>query len=396
MKILIFVLCWLIFTAAKPLPPLTQIDPFTIDTPLTDHLSPLSWQNVSKRQRRLWKKFSKKKLRQNVGQFGDRQVRSKDLQDALFAFDQILKTYSNPRFLDQAIRQKFDFYQMVGKTGKGDVLVTGYYHPLIRGSLKKTQTFRYPLYRLPPDLVKIKLSKFPGFENQKKTLLGRLSKRGRISQIQPYFSHQEIEEGQKLAHRNLELAWVASPLDRFFLQIQGSGSIVLPNGKKLPVYYAGANGHRYISIGRELIQNGYLGRKELSMQSIRDLLSFDKELMDEYLYMNPSYVFFEKGHGKPKGSSGAELTALRSLAADRTIFPAGALVWMEYNRPVFDEQGKIQDWTASRAYMIIQDSGGAIRGPGRLDFYQGAGHQAVETAGHMAHFSKAYILLLRD
>jgi len=364
-----------------PQSPLLKVE----DPPwIEDNLDPESFHESVKRQLSVWKHKKSSDFKTTIAQFPDREVTLSDFVKTLEALDYYLQNVSHQRIFNQILRENFDFYQMAGKKGKGDVFLTAYFHPLIKGSLKKSKKYPYPLYRKPKDLIAVDLS---SFRNDLKNI--KIKGRLENQKFVPYFNRYQIDFENKLKNKGLEIAYVSSLLDQFFLQIQGSGTLILPNGKRFPVNYEGSNGRKYVSIGRELITDDFLGRKELSMQSIRELLENDQELLHHYLNLNPSYVFFQKGHSGPKGSGGATLTTRRSLATDRRLFPQGTPVFVKHRIPSFDDQGKIKDWHDASLFMINQDTGGAIRGPGRADLYLGEGDWAELTAGNISrkHFS---------
>jgi membrane-bound lytic murein transglycosylase A len=192
------------------------------------------------------------------------------------------------------------------------------------------------------------------------------------------------------------VAWVSSLTDRFFLEIQGSGRVELDNGEVLRVHYDGKNGHPYQSIGRYLIDQGEIPKKEMSMQAIRTWLETHPHRREEVFHHNTSFVFFRKEKGGPYGSIGVPLTPLRSIATDRSVFPRGALCFVETRMPSMDAPGTTaEDFTPVSGFVLNQDTGGAIKGPGRVDFFCGNGPWAEHAAGHMNHTGHVYVLVLK-
>jgi membrane-bound lytic murein transglycosylase A len=290
--------------------------------------------------------------------------------------------------LNREIKKKFRVYQATGRVGGREVLFTGYYEPIYEGSLVPDETFRYPLYRPPDDLMKIDLSlfseKFKG-EN----IVARIDGK----KVLPYYSRDQIEAERVLAGRGLEIAWLRNPLDVAFLHIQGSGRLRLSGGKDVLVNYQASNGRPYRSIGRYMIEKGFLAREEMSMQAIRKYLTDHPEVLDEVLNYNPSYVFFRRVENGPLGSLGILLTPGRSVALDPKVFPKGALGFISCQKPLVNDQGDIAGWTEFSRFVLNQDSGGAIKGAGRADIFWGSGPYAELTAGHLRHEGDLYLLI---
>jgi membrane-bound lytic murein transglycosylase A len=290
--------------------------------------------------------------------------------------------------LSREIRKKFRVYRATGRVEDRQVLFTGYYEPIYEGSLAPDETFRYPLYRPPDDLIRIDLSlfseKFKG-ENIVARIEGK--------KVLPYYSRYEIEAERVLKGKGLEIAWLKDRLDVAFLHIQGSGRLGLPDGKDLLVNYQASNGRPYRSIGRYMIEKGFLAREEMSMQAIRKHLNEHPEILDEVLNYNPSYIFFRQVDSGPLGSLDVLLTPGRSIALDSKIFPKGALGFISCQKPLVKDQGEIIAWTKFSRFVLNQDSGGAIKGAGRADIFWGSGPYAELTAGHLQHEGDLYILI---
>jgi len=290
--------------------------------------------------------------------------------------------------LNREVRKTFRIYRAAGRVGERKVLFTGYYEPIYEGSLVADETFRYPLYRSPDDLVRIDLSLFnEKFKDE------RIVARIEGKKVVPYYSKFQIDQERVLAGKGLELAWLKNRLDVAFLHIQGSGRLKLPDGKGLLVNYQASNGQPYRSIGRYMIEKGFLTRDAMSMQAIRKYLTENPHVMDEVLHHNPSYVFFRRVENGPLGSLGVLLTPGRSLALDPVIFPKGALGFISSQKPLVNERGEITGWTPFSRFVVNQDSGGAIKGAGRADIFWGSGPQAEVAAGHLQHDGELYILI---
>ncbi len=287
------------------------------------------------------------------------------------------------------VKEDFRFYRTAGD----DVLVTGYYETELNGSRAPSDTYEFPLYRKPDDLVKVDLTQFSFYRPGKgipKSIKGRITPE---KEVVPYYSREEIDDLGRLGGLDLELVWIDDPVDVFFLQIQGSGIVQLDTGEKVRVNYAGGNGHPYRAVGRLLIQKGAVSREEMSMQKIREYLENHPDDLREVFNYNPSYVFFREVERGPIGSLGVPVTALRSVATDYRLFPKGALVYIETELPEFDESGTVTRWNTHRSFVVNQDTGGAIRGPGRVDFFTGHGKESELIAGHMKQPGMFYFLV---
>jgi membrane-bound lytic murein transglycosylase A len=305
---------------------------------------------------------------------------------SLVAFQDLLAAKLSNQELQEQIRQQFDIFQAAGTSGFNPgrkMLVTGYYQPVLDGSLRKKAPYLYPLYTIPPDLI-IKPS-----EDSTRKRIGRMEGKDFIS----YWTREEIDTQDKAA--GSELAWLKDPLDVFFLQVQGSGLIRLHDGTVRGIHYAAKNGHPYRSIGKHMVKTGRMSIKEASMESIRTYINAHPKERQEILFTNPSYIFFNwtKTHGAI-GSLGRELTPGRSIAADQGCFPAGGLALLKTRQPVI-RSGKIVSWQPVHRFVLVQDTGSAIRGPGRVDLFWGTGDQAGRVAGSMKEAGTLYFLLLR-
>ena len=266
-------------------------------------------------------------------------------------------------------------------------LITGYYEPLLHGSRRRTERYRYPLYAPPPDLVHIQLGeRFPRLADER--VRGRYTPRGRVV---PYYTRAEIEgAGAPLAGN--ELVWVDDAVDRFFLHIQGSGRVRLPDGEVLALDYADQNGHRYVSIGRVLVRRGAMSREQVSLPTLRAWLAANPEKRRELFNTNPSYVFFrlrDPDRPHPVGSLGVPLTARRSLAVDPDHIPLGYPVWLATRLPAPDHSKREPPF---RQLVFAQDTGGAIQGAVRADLFAGQGMPAEWLAGRMKQEGRLFML----
>jgi len=213
--------------------------------------------------------------------------------------------------------------------------------------------------------------------------------------VVPYYERSAIDTEGVLEGRAEVLAWVEDPVDIFFLQIQGSGKVYLDNGEVINVGYQTTNGQPYRSIGKLLIDEEKISVEEMSMQKIREYLHNHPEEIDTVLNHNPSYVFFTIEPDGPLGNINVKLTPGRSIALDRRIFPKAALAFIQTEKPVIDSTGQIHSWLPFTRFALNQDTGGAIRGPGRADLFWGNGPYAEIAAGHLKHTGELYFLVLK-
>lgn len=288
------------------------------------------------------------------------------------------------------IRSRFDLYKSTGRDGSGSVLFTGYYEPWLEGRRQPDANFCFPVYQRPSDLLTIDLSAFPLAKSQA-LICGRLDG----TRVVPYYTREEIDEGKALAGKGLELLWFEDPVDVFFLQVQGSGLVALEGGEKVRVQYDGKNCHPYLSLGRYLIDQGYLQKGQASMPRIRAFLSQHPADLQRLLDANPSYTFFRLEKEGPFGNIGVALTSWRSIATDSRVFPKGALCLIRTEKPILDENCGVLLWVPFTRFVLNQDTGGAIVGPGRVDLFCGGGKEAEATAGTMQQGGELYFLLLK-
>jgi membrane-bound lytic murein transglycosylase A len=287
---------------------------------------------------------------------------------------------------EQAARQFFENFftpwQLTNEDGSVTGTITGYYVPEMAGRRAPDDTYKYPLYRQPDDLLTIDLGKvYPELSDY------RLRGRVEGNRVVPYFDRSEIDGTVQPLAGN-ELFWVADPVELFFLHIQGSGRILLPDGEKVMLNYANQNGHPYRSIGKLLLERKAMSRDQMSMQNIRLWVNENPEAGRALLDENPSYVFFrtlENGIESPPGALGIPLSAERSLAVDRRTIPLGAPVFLAASWP--------QTGEPLNRLMVAQDTGGAIKGRVRADFFWGMGAEAGALAGRMKEQGRLWVLL---
>ncbi|MFB0508667.1 MAG: murein transglycosylase A [Thermodesulfobacteriota bacterium] len=323
-------------------------------------------------------------------QYGEDQYSAGHLIRSMETFSYLLDKAEDMEELTDMVRQRFNVYQSVGSDGRGIVLYTGYYEPILEGRLTPDEQYRWPLYRRPEDLVEVDLELFrPKFKGE------RIVARYDGGRIVPYFSREEIDSHGILSGSQLEIVWLKDPIDVFFLQIQGSGQIILEDGTRLRVNYSASNGRPYRSIGSLLIGREIIEREEMSIPRLREYLRDNPDQREEILNHNESYVFFRVVEEGPLGNIEVPLTPGRSIATDSRLFPKGGLVYICAEKPVFDDSGAVVEWVPFSRFALNQDTGGTIKGPGRVDLFWGSGEEAGAPAGLMKTEGKLYFLVER-
>lgn len=293
---------------------------------------------------------------------------------SLKRFRELALSSSSPAELQATVRREFVFYQSVGKDGLGNVLFTAYYEPVYAASRVPTKEYRYPIYRLPSDLG---------------------------SWPQPHPTREELEgkdglQGSQGRLRGAQLYWLRDRLEAFLVQIEGSGRLQFPDGSETTVGYAGSTAYNYTSIGKELAKDGKLPLEGMTMPTIINYFKKHPSELNIYLPRNRSFVFFQDNKGAPAmGCLNVPVTADRSIATDKSLMPPGALALMHTSIPSVNATGEIQERVVSR-YVLDQDTGGAIKGPGRVDYFVGTGKVAGDRAGLTIGDGRLYYLLLKQ
>jgi membrane-bound lytic murein transglycosylase A len=297
------------------------------------------------------------------------------------------KTLNNP---DKQAAQSyfalyFNVYSANNQDGTDAGLITGYYEPLLKGSRTKSSQYPHPLYKQPADLITVELADvYPELKNKRV--------RGKVvgNKLVPYLSRADIEVNPAPLAGS-ELVWINDIIDVFFLQIQGSGLVKLDSGEEVHVGYADQNGQAYNSIGRILIERGELTKDQAGMQGIKNWARNNLTKLRDLLNSNPSYVFFRElpaGLPGPIGALGVPILAERSVAIDPKYIPLGAPVFLSTTQP--------NSTTPLKRLMVAQDTGGAIKGGVRADFFWGAGENAGKQAGAMKQAGKIWVLLPKE
>lgn len=297
------------------------------------------------------------------------------------AFREVLRTSTTPEEFQRRISEEFHVYTSVGWDGGGAVLFTGYYAPIFSASRVPTEEYRYPLYGRPPDLV---------VEEGTDRVLGR-AVGGRVL---PYPTRSEIEQDPaRLGLGGREIAWLKDKLDAYLVHIQGSARLEpIDGGPPLYLGYAASNGREYTSLGRLLAADGKMERTRINVPAIRAYFRQHPEELDAYLVRNDRFIFFRETTPDrwPTGSLGFEVTPMRSLATDKSLYPRGCVVLVQTQLATPQDE-----WEPLEQFMLDQDAGGGILTPGRADIYLGVGDQAGEVAGRQAHAGRLYFFFLK-
>jgi membrane-bound lytic murein transglycosylase A len=309
----------------------------------------------------------------------DRGITAHDLLAMLTA---LADTAPNITNWSQVVCERFRVYRAVLPR---PLLVTGYYEPELAASRKRTERFRYPLYRTPNDLVDIDLGQFCA-------QCGQRVAKGRVQngKLVPYYSRAAIDAGALEGH-GYEIAWLDDPVEAFFLHVQGSALLRFQDGVRMQVSYSSSNGLPYTSLGGELVAQGKVPRAMVSLQILKDYLRAHPDEQRQLMATNQRYIFFRAVAAGPVGSLGVPLTEGRSIAADPKQYPPGALVFIriaarDHPRPVSPQL------TVSR-FALIQDAGTAISGPSRVDVFWGTGAPAEAIAGDLHNAGEFYLVL---
>jgi membrane-bound lytic murein transglycosylase A len=297
---------------------------------------------------------------------------------SLFAFSQLLQSAGSEQEFVNEVKRLFDVYESVGYNGEGVVLFTGYYAPIFKGSRVRTAQFNAPLFRRPEDLATDPKTGEP---------LGRRLPDG---QTVPYFTRAEIDRSNMFAGN--ELVWVEDSLAAYIIHVNGSAKLRLDDGSEMYIGYAGKTDREYSGLGKAMLEEGLVKPNELSLKAIRNYYRTNPAKVQEMMYRNESYVFFTEYPPDrwPSGSLGVQVSRETTLATDKKIYPRGGLVLVDTQSVGFDMNRK-----RFLRFMLDQDTGGAIRAPGRADIYMGEGPSAEILAGGQYAEGRLYYIFLK-
>ena len=290
------------------------------------------------------------------------------------AFLELANQSKTTSHLWEKAKQLFNWYKSSGNNGTGNVLYTGYFLPTLYGTRLPDSINKYPLYKRPKDLVRVKIAG--------QYLWKKLNPDGSYSK---YLTRHDIDWNYGLDNKNLEIAYVDDPVAAFFLHIQGSGIVHLKNSsERILVNYAAQNGHPYVAIGKVLKNEGVDKYYYSSLQGLDEYFTENPHEIDRVFPKNPSYVFFQEASTGPYGANGTVLVPGQAIAIDSTKYPYGALALIKTQQPIITDN-EIVNWIDFTRLMTTQDTGGAIKGAGRVDIYWGSGEYAALAAGYQNH-----------
>lgn len=327
---------------------------------------------------------------------GDVKVTPALLAASLKEFIKIAKEAKTQGEFAAGIAEKFDVYRSLGSDGNGKVVFTSYYEPVFKASKVKTSEYKYPLYRRPTDLVDVDLEDF----NPEKYKGEQLSGKVEDSKLVPYFPRSKIDLEKLLEGKGLELAWLRDRFDVMDLHIEGSARLEFTDGTTMRASYAGTNSLQFRGPFTTLINSGVISKDEATTERIRKYVTDHPEIEDWVLSTNPRYTFFKLDRITdprigPIGTYGGPLVGGRSLAVDPKHVPLGAIAFVDVPLPRLDSAGKLLAIAGTGRFAICQDTGGAIKGPGRVDYYAGTGDHAGNFAGRVKNSGSLYLLLLK-
>ncbi|MEA3307872.1 MAG: MltA domain-containing protein [Elusimicrobiota bacterium] len=328
--------------------------------------------------------------------FGSRKVNAKLLIKSANKFLEILKNTKDDAGLNLKIVENFDIYQMAGSDGKGTVTFSSYYEPVIQASLTKSEKYKYPIYSKPPDLIYADLEVFnPKFKGEK--ISGRIEE----GNLVPYYNRNEIDFQNLFEGKNLEIAWFTNRIDIMDLHIQGSGKLALPDGAKIKAKFAATNSLKFKGWITHLLEMGVLKRKDLTYAKAKQYILDHPKVEEKTLSINKRYTFFKLEEVTdplegPQGTFGYPLVGMRSIATDASILPLGSLAYISLNMPKVNEENKFTGLEPDSRFVFCQDTGGAIKGPGRVDFFAGTGYRAHVFANKLWEKGTLHLFVLKE
>lgn len=331
--------------------------------------------------------FLKKNPVDRMYPLGRHRVSARQLLETLELFRSLVEKNGMGSGFRSAVSKNFDIVQAEGVDGKGRVMFTGYFEPILEARSDPQGEFRFPLYRRPDDLVEVDVGGFKPGSSEK--IVGRV----KDGKLVPYYSRAEIERDGVLEGKGWEIAWSRDPVALYFLHVQGSGILEFETGERRRIHYDTSNGRPYRSIGKFLRDSNRIPAQGLSLQSIRQYLTEKPEERSGIFHHNESYIFFHFVKEGPVGNLGVPLTMGRSIAADPLIFPKGGLAYFVTEKPKIQPDSTKVGREPLTRFALMQDTGSAIVGPGRIDVFWGTGGSAEEVAGRMMSEGSLYFLV---
>ncbi len=325
-------------------------------------------------------RYLKKQSGKKIIPFGDRQVTVSQLLKANSRLKRLVAQKPAANELLEQMQRLFTLYRVILSGRQNiharNILVTAYYQPIFEGRLTSSAEFQYPLYRIPDNLVQRSDGKIGRLEN---------------GAFVPYWTRGEIQGQNRLAGQ--EIAWLKDPVDAFSLHVQGSGLIRLEDGSLRSVRYGRRNGHPYRSIGKYMVDTGRMPLEQAGFDTIRQYLAEHPEEREQILSHNASYIFFRWSNTTEAiGSMGEPVSAGRSVAADPAVYPLGAVGFLSARMPKV-QKGRVAGFKDMHRFVLVQDTGSAIKGVNRLDFFWGRGKEAGTAAGRVKQQGALYLFL---
>ena len=323
-----------------------------------------------------------------VERLGDLMVTHDWLKETLTSFLNLTNENLPPREFSQRLREEFVIHR-VGKGKYKQVLFTGYYAPVMEASRVRTEKYRYPIYKLPESSSQLQfIGHNTNYHIQESSTPNAQTWRN--------YTRGQIDGEGILAGRKLEIAWLENDVDRFFLHVQGSGQLLFRDGTSVGAHFAGVNNYKFGGLGKRMVADGVIELAQGSMQGIKKYFREHPEDIQKYLFQNKRYIFFKlSNEGSPRGSGGGELIGGRSIATDKKIYPAGGLAFVQLRKPILNDKNEIVRWEKFSRFVVDQDTGNAIRGAGRADFYFGMGDRAGAKAGYFHEWGDVFYIVKR-
>ncbi len=379
-------------TSVQPMPALRQVPPEKFPV-FSDTADKNGFFTAAERSALYFDSFAGKK---KFYQVADKKITPTLLADSIREMAKILKESKNENELNMRIKQSFDVYMSAGADGEGKVVFSSYYEPLIEASLQKTTEYIYPIYAKPSDLVEVSLEQFDEQKWKGEKISGRLQD----GKVIPYFNREQIDFQKALEGKNLELAWFKTRADIMDLHIQGSGRLLLPDGSQTKARFAATNGLPFKGWMTVLVNSGVMPKEEITFEKAKKYLLEHQDAEPWILSSNRRYTFFELAQiadpsEGPPGTLGIPLVPGRSAAVDPQIFPLGILAYMNVNMPNVNDNGEVLGFYRDSRFVLCQDTGGAILGPGRVDFFSGTGPKSKAFAFNLWDSGSLYIFLLK-
>lgn len=329
---------------------------------------------------------------------------ARDMAESMESFVQLLDQKLPPAVFAQRLKDDYNLYQSAGSDGQGLVTFSSYYEPTISARLQPDKKYRYPIYGRPDDLIDVDLGLFNSAYQG-----ARISGRRQGRALVPYYTREDIDSNGVLTQRGLEIAWAKDPLDIFFLQVEGSGWLDLGKGRMVRIRYEGDNGRKFKSVGLYLISSGRVPARGFGHKQLVRYMKKHPEIRQEILNVDERYIFFRIDTSTTSayafGNISEPLTPGRSIATDPKVFPRGMLAWISVeaspNRSAGASGQAVKSSKRRRSdvpmqrFVLNQDEGGAIQGPGRVDFFMGHGKKAEHFATHFWNPGQLYFLVKR-